>query len=155
MSGGNIHLSPDTKNLHTPRKPGILLPGRWNRLLTDAQLGNDCTVTLDVLLGNVVEQAAALTNKFVHTKTAVVVIGVLLEVLGELADTLGEDCDLDFGGTGVTFVGGVGSHNFALFLFGNHVVFTFLNNSFSCGRGNGLKGTPSGASPESQARGLM
>ena len=33
-----------------------------------------------------------------------VVVGVLLEVLGELADALGEDGDLDFRRTGVTLV---------------------------------------------------
>ena len=87
--------------------------------LADVQLRNDGTVALDVLLGQVVEQAAALTDHLVHAKTAVVVVGMTLQVLGELADTLGKNGDLDFGRTGVVLVGGVLADDFGLFLFGD------------------------------------
>ncbi len=98
-----------------------------NRSLADVQLRNDGTIALDVLLGQVVEQAAALTDHLVHAKTAVVVIGMTLQMLGELEDTLGKNGDLDFGRTGVVLVGGVLADNFGLFLFGDHSACSFLD----------------------------
>ena len=53
-------------------------------LLADAQLCNDCAVTLDILLCEVVEQTAALTDHLVHAQTAVVVVGMDLQVSGQL-----------------------------------------------------------------------
>ena len=100
-----------------------------NRLLADVQLRNDGTVALDVLLGQIVEQAAALTDHLVHAKTAVVIVGMTLQVLGELADPLGKNGDLDFGGTGVVLVGGVLADYFGLLVFGDHSG-TFLSCSF-------------------------
>ena len=112
--------------------------------LADVQLRNDGTVALDVLLGQVVEQAAALTDHLVHAKTAVVVIGMTLQVLGELADTLGKNGDLDFGRTGVVLVGGVLADNFGLFLFGDHGVVSFLV-ILSCDTATGGKATAAAA----------
>ena len=45
---------------------------------------------------------------------------MLLEVLGELADALGEDGNLDLGGTGVALVDGVGGNDCGLLILGNH-----------------------------------
>ena len=78
-----------------------------SKSLADVQLRDNGTITLDIFLGQVVEQAAALTNHLVHAKTAVVIVGVTLQVLGELKDALGKNGDLDFGRTGVVLVGGV------------------------------------------------
>ena len=49
-----------------------------------------------------------------------VVIRMLLQMLGELTDTLRQNRDLNFRRTGVTLVGSIGSHNFGFFVFGNH-----------------------------------
>lgn len=67
----------------------------FSNLLTDTQLGDQGTIALDVLLHEVVEQAAALTDHLVQAAAGVVVLRVLLEVLGELSDALGEDSDLN------------------------------------------------------------
>ena len=78
-------------------------PTRWAfvwclaSLLADAQLCDDGAVTLDVLLGQVVQQSAALADHLVHAQTAVVVVGMSFQVGGELIDALGQDGDLDFG----------------------------------------------------------
>ena len=45
---------------------------------------------------------------------------MLLEVLGELADTLGPDGDLDFGRAGVALVHGIGFDNAGLLFLGDH-----------------------------------
>ena len=77
------------KYLHTLRKSA--------GLLADAQLCNDRTVTLNVLLCEVVEQSAALTNHLVHNETAVVVVGMILEVCGQLKDALCVNVVLNLG----------------------------------------------------------
>ena len=80
----------------------------FSNLLTDTQLGDQGTIALDVLLHEIIEQAAALTDHLVQAAAGVVVLRVLLEVLGELSDALGEDSDLNLRRTGVAFVGAVG-----------------------------------------------
>ncbi len=85
-------------------------------LLTQTQLGNQGTITLDVLLGQVVQQAAALTDHHLHAAAAVEVMGMNLQMGGELADALGEDSDLDLRGTSVVLVGTVGLDD-SLFIF--------------------------------------
>ena len=77
-------------------------------LLTNTQLGDEGTIALDVLLGQIVQEAAALTDHLIEAPAAVVVVDMDLQVLGELVDPLGEDSDLDLGGTGVALVGTVG-----------------------------------------------
>jgi hypothetical protein len=74
------------------------------KLLTDTAAFDNGTVTFDVVLEKVVKELSSLTDHLLHTSAAVVVLGVLLEVLGELAVSLGEDSDLYFGRTGVAFV---------------------------------------------------
>ena len=95
-------------------------------LLTDAQLCNDCTVTLDVLLSKVVEQTTTLTYHLVHTQTAVIVVGMNLEVSGELLNALGEYSDLNLGLAGVGLMGLVGFNNCGLLVFGNHYDTPFM-----------------------------
>ena len=64
-------------------------------LLSDSQLCNAGTITLDVLAHEVVQQTAALTNHQEQTLTAVVVLLVNLQVFGELVNALCEDCNLN------------------------------------------------------------
>ena len=87
------------------------------RLLADAQLGNASTIALDVHASQVVQQAAALTDHLVQTHTAVIVVGVLLQVLGELVDALSPDGNLNLGRTGVAGMGRVLFDNCSLFFF--------------------------------------
>ena len=63
---------------------------------------------------------AALTDHLVHAQTAVLVVRVHLQVLGELVDALGEDGDLDLRRTGVALVRLVGFDDCGLFSFGDH-----------------------------------
>ena len=76
--------------------------------------------------GKLVVAGLALLDAFyigahlVHAQTAVVVVGMDLEVSGELLDALGEDSDLNLGRTGVAFVGLVCFDNCGLLVFGDH-----------------------------------
>ena len=83
-------------------------------LFAQTQLLDQAVVTLDVLLLEVREQAAALVDHHQQAAARMVVLVVVLEVLGQVADALGEDRDLDIGGTGVALALGVVLHDFLL-----------------------------------------
>jgi len=74
------------------------------KLLSDAAAFDNRTVTLDVVLKKVVEELSSLTDHLLHAAAGVVVLGVLLKVLGELADSFGKNSDLYLGRAGVAFV---------------------------------------------------
>ena len=59
-------------------------------LLTQAQLGDQGTIALDVLLGQIVQHLAALTDHLQQTTTGVVVVGMHAQVIGQLLDA-GDD----------------------------------------------------------------
>ena len=90
------------------------------RLLTDAQSRDDGTVSLDIYLGQVVEQRAALTDHLEEAAAGVMILLVDLEVLGKVVDTLCEQSDLYLGRACVTLVGGVLLHDSELFFFQHH-----------------------------------
>ena len=77
------------------------------KLFTDAAAFDNRTVAFDVVLLEIVEELSSLTDHLLHTSAAVVVLGVLLKVLGELCDSLGENSDLNLGRTGVALVSSV------------------------------------------------
>ena len=76
-------------------------------LLSDSKLCNAGTITLDVLAHEVVQKTAALTDHKEKTLTAVVVLLVNLQMLGELADALCENCNLNLRRACVGFVSAV------------------------------------------------
>src|SRR5690606_1491815 len=80
-------------------------PGR--NLAAQPQTLDQRAVALDVDVLEVAEEPAALAHEQQKPTTRVVVVLVLLEVLREVLDPLGEDRDLHLGGSGVCGVGGV------------------------------------------------
>src|SRR6478736_5861449 len=74
------------------------------RLAPQTQLGDDRPVALDVVLLDVVEQPATTTHQHQEPSPAVMVLLVDLQVLGEVVDAVGEQCDLHLGRTGVGLV---------------------------------------------------
>jgi hypothetical protein len=75
------------------------------QLAANTKTLDECTVAVDVDVGKVSEEATTLTNEEKKATTRVVVVLVLLEVLGEVLDALGEQCNLNFRGSGVAGVG--------------------------------------------------
>ena len=73
-------------------------------LAAQAVRGDDRAVALDVVLGDVVEQPPATTDQLQQAASGVVVLLVGLQVLVEVVDALGEECDLDLGRAGVGVV---------------------------------------------------
>src|SRR5215213_8714340 len=80
------------------RAPG----GKANRALAaDAELLDQRAVARLVLALDVVEERAALGDHLQEATPGMVVLGVGLEVLGQVVDAFGQDCDLDLGRPGV------------------------------------------------------
>ena len=92
-------------------------------LLTQAQLLDDGAVTLHILLLEISQQATALADHHQQATTAVVVLLVNLQMLGQLVDPGSQNGDLHFGRTGVGLVQAVGFDHFGLFVFENHWYF--------------------------------
>lgn len=68
-------------------------------VVADTELLDEFAVFEDVAVLDVDEQATTLTNEHEQTAARVVILGVLFEVLGEVADALSEDRDLNFSAT--------------------------------------------------------
>ena len=105
------------------KKGGLRPPFLFADLLTQTQLSNDRTVAVDVLLGQIVKQASALTDHHQKAAAGVVVLLVFPQVLGQGVDPGGEDSDLDLGRTGVGSVGAVCLDNGSLVFLTDHVRF--------------------------------
>ena len=63
-----------------------------------------------------------MTDHLEQTTVGMEVLGVLLHVLGQAVDAVGENSDLNFGGTGVALVGRVLGNDLVLFFLENHVI---------------------------------
>jgi hypothetical protein len=81
-------------------------------LATKAELGDQRSVSLDVLSTQIVEEATTLTNHHQQATPTVVVVLVVAEMFGEVSDSLGEQGNLHFGGTSVALVRAVFGHYF-------------------------------------------
>lgn len=74
---------------------------RLLNIVADAELSDELTVLVDVVLLDVGEETTTLTDEHEQAAAGVEVLLVRLHVLGELLDAVGEDSDLDLGVTGV------------------------------------------------------
>ena len=102
-------------------------------LLSDVQLLDDRTIALNVNLLQITQQVSSVTNHLGQTATAVVVVGVALEVLGQVVDAVGQNSDLNLGRTGVAFVDRILLNDCLFFLSGHDVFhlskYNFLQNA--------------------------
>lgn len=71
-------------------------------VVANTELLDEFAVFEDVAVLDVDEQATTLTNEHEQTAARMVILGVLFEVLGEVADALGEDSHLHLGAAGVS-----------------------------------------------------
>ena len=73
-------------------------------VVADAELLDKSTVLIDVAVLDVLQKTATLTDELHQATTRMVVLCVSPEVLGEVADALGKDCNLDLDGAGIVGV---------------------------------------------------
>ena len=93
----------------------FLAPGML-RLLSQVELSDDRTVALDVVLLQVAQKVSSVADHLLQTSAAVEILGVSLEVLGQVSNSGSQDCDLNLGRTGVALVDGIGLNNLLLFI---------------------------------------
>ena len=84
-------------------------------LSTETETLNQGTVTVDVDALEVIKHTTTVADHQQQTTTGVVIVLVLLEVLGQISDTLAQQSNLDLRRAGVTFMGRVLSDDFLLF----------------------------------------
>src|SRR5690554_2906527 len=101
------------------RRLPFLEPPFAKLLFPQTQLLDQRVVPRQVLLLEVGEQAAALVDHHQQATAGMVILVVVLEVLGQVADALRKDRDLDFRRAGVTLALSVVLDDF-LFLFGGN-----------------------------------
>src|SRR5262245_58698752 len=77
------------------------------RLAADAEALDQRLVASLVDTLDVIEKAAAGLNHLEQAAAGMVILAVALEVLGEVGDALGEDCNLHFRRTGIPGLGGI------------------------------------------------
>ena len=111
--------------MHQSGNDQIVRPHFGYALLSQTQLLDDRTVTLDILGCEVLEQTSSMTNHTEQTSVAVEVLFVELQMLGQGVDAVGEYGDLNLRGTGIALVHLVLLDDLLLdFLL--HFLFTFL-----------------------------
>lgn len=103
-------------------------------LLSDVELLDDGTVSLDIYLLKITEEVSSVTNHFKKTATAVMVVVVVLEMLLKAIDPVSKDSDLNLGRACVTLVDSVLS-DYSLLFFSCHFLFhlsvNFINEKHS------------------------
>jgi hypothetical protein len=92
-------------------------------LLSDTKLCNTGSVALDVLSHQIIKQFSALTDHLEKPAAGVIVLGVCLEMLGELRDALGENGNLHLGRTCIGLVCTVAFDYCSFLLFGDHSIY--------------------------------
>ncbi len=98
-------------------KTALLSHSRISLLLSQSELANDRTVTLNVRVLEIIEQVSSVTDHLLKTATAMEILLVSLEVGGQIVDAGSQNCDLNFGRTGISFVGCVLLDQAELFVF--------------------------------------
>src|SRR5688500_9821051 len=73
-------------------------------LVPEAELVDDLPVAVDVGPLQVLEKAASLADHLEQATPAVMVLGMLSEVIGQIVDPLGQHGNLDACGTGVALM---------------------------------------------------
>lgn len=95
-------------------------------LLSESELLDKCSVSLDVLLRKITEQLLSVTDHLGETSLRMEVLRVLLHMLGKDIYSVREYSDLNLGRTGVSLVDLVLAYYGGLCLLGNHLILTFL-----------------------------
>lgn len=115
-------------------------------VVANAELLDELTVLIDVVLLDVGEETTTLTNQHKQTTAGVEVLLVGLHVLGQLLDALGQDGDLNLGVAGVLGVLAELGGELRLALLGNRHDFTFLVAAAGCAP-HGLDSPSTGKPP--------
>lgn len=95
------------------KSPGDNLGERF--LVTQAKALNQRTITINILILQIIQHPAAFTNHKEQTTVRMIVVLVLLHMTSQIVNTCGEQCNLDFGRTSVTLMSRVFGNDRLLF----------------------------------------
>ncbi len=87
------------------------------RLPAETEFSDQCSVAFDVFTPEVLEEAATATHHAEQAAAGMMVLGVELQVLGELRDATREHSHLDLGGACVIIATGVVRDDLSLLFF--------------------------------------
>jgi hypothetical protein len=73
-------------------------------LFAQPKLLNQRPISLDILVLEVVQEAAPLSHQFDQAPAGMVIFGVGLKMIGQVTDTLAQDGHLYLGGAGIRFM---------------------------------------------------
>lgn len=104
-------------------------------VVADAELLDELTILKNVTILDVNQQAATFTNEHEQTAAGVVILRVLFEVLGEVADAFGQDRDLNLCTAGVLSVLAVFSNELLRAFFGDTIFVCHHSTFLDCGIG--------------------
>src|SRR3546814_876940 len=90
-----------------------------SRLFAKTQIRDKFRVAARVFLFSIVKQAAALVDEQQKAMTAVVILVMTFEMLGQVRDALGQDRHLHLGRTRIAILAGMFLDEFLLALSGN------------------------------------
>ena len=95
-------------------------------LLSEVKLVDDRAVTLDISLLKVAKKVSSVTNHLEKSATAVMVLVIGLEMLGQIVDSVSKKRDLNLRRTGIALVSSILLNNSLLFVF-HHDFSPFCN----------------------------
>ena len=108
-------------------------------LLTKTQSGDQSTIAVDVLLAQIVQKVPALADHLQQAAAAVVVVDMGAQMISQLVDAVGQNGNLNLGGTGVALMGRILFDDLVFDFFPNHCVFhlsEYIARILSSGRGD-------------------
>ncbi len=113
--------------LSSLKKPSFPSAAERQKLSADPQFRDDGTVTLDICAIKIIKQPATLADHFIHAQSAVIILWMFLQMVGELTDPLGKDRHLNFRRAGIGFMSTIVFNDSGLLLFGDHFLFPFCD----------------------------
>ena len=119
-------------------------------LLTDSELSDYCTVTLDIFLLKVVEKVTSSSDHLEESASGMMILLMVLEMFGEVSDPLCENSDLNFGRTGIIFAETVCLDDSSFFFLEQHGYIHPFIIIFRAGHSGGQVLSPQELTPQSR-----
>lgn len=92
-------------SVKTTGDPRIGSPVRFKALFTKAELREDIGILVQFVLLEIIEELTTTARHLEQATARMEILAVGAEMLGQMIDPGGEQCDLDFGRTGIGVVG--------------------------------------------------
>src|SRR5690606_28924713 len=99
-------------------------------LFPETKVFNQLCIASRIFFAEIVQQRTALVHHHQKSAARMVIFVMAFEMLGQVHNTLGKDCNLYFRGTGIAFCLGEFCDQFLFFFCGNRHSLIFLRTSY-------------------------